>query len=1028
MPPYGVLELFATVKVTAKAGATLTNEVKLEGGVPTAPLERKFTVGGAPSTGFGVENYELQPENEVGQTETQAGKHPFQLTTTLEMNQVLRRDPEGTEIVTSNPALVRDLHFLLPPGLLGNVNVLPRCSSLAFSTIVQSGPTNLCPGNTAVGVARVNFNEPNNLKGVATETVPVFNLEPAPGEPARFGFEFDKVTVALTTSVRTGGNYAVEVSSTNLSQAAEVLTSQVTFWGQPGSPTHDAARGWECVGDEAYETGHPCIHSGSVSAPPFLSLPTSCPTDRPATTVTGRSWPIGTAHQEFSIDGEGASKSLFPALTGCELLGFEPVLSVEPDTHAASTPTGLAVKIEMPQTSTLSPTGLAEADLKETVVTLPEGLLASPGAANGLGTCSSGFPGFGFEGPLDSPAQLDNVPISPAAEVCPDASKLGTVSVKTPLLKNELHGSVYLANEDTGIAGLEDGLLEQRLVIYITAYDEESGVRVKLAGDVHLDPSTGRLTSAFKNSPQVPFENIIIKFFGGPTASQSTPPECGTYTTTGAFTPWSGAATAQASSDFAISEGPGGSGCPNPASLAPSFVAGNTNTQAGAFTHFSLTIGHSDADQPLGGLTMHLPLGSAAMIANANPCPEPAVGQEWSCGADSLIGHSTSTSGLGGSPFSLGGTVYLTAGYGGAPFGLLVVTPADAGPFHLGNVNVRSRIFVDRNTAAVTIVSDPFPTFVRGVPVQLKQINVTVDRDNFQFNPTNCSQQSTTATIVGSRGASAAVSSPYGVTGCDALPFKPTLTASTKGNASKLNGAELKVKVSSSPGQANIAKTKLVLPIALPSRLTTIQKACPDTIFDANPAACDEGSNIGSATVHTPVLKNPLTGPAYLVSHGNAAFPDVEFVLQGEGITLILDGQTDIKKGITTSTFNSVPDAPVETFETTLPEGPHSALTSNVPTAKRFSLCGQKLVIPTTITGQNGVVIQQETKVPVEGCGAVKGNRAHKLTRAQKLKKALKKCRKQFRHNKHKRAKCESQARKKFGPKKHHKKHAKKHK
>jgi len=1015
--PYGVIEMVATVKVTAAAGSTLSNEVKLEGGTATSPLVRSYAVVAAPATTFGVNNYELAPEDESGQIETQAGKHPFQLTTTLEMNQVLRRDPEGPEIVTSNPALVRDLHFLLPPGLLGNVNVLPRCSSLAFSTIIQQGPTNLCPANTAVGVARVNFNEPNNLKGVATETVPVFNLEPAPGEPARFGFEFDKVTVALTTSVRTGGDYAVEVSSTNLSQAAEVLTSQVTFWGQPGAPSHDAARGWECVDDEAYDTGKPCTHSGSASAPPFLSLPTSCPTEAPVTTVAGRSWPIGESRHEFPIGPESAATSHFPALTGCELLGFEPALSVEPDTHAASTPTGLAVKIETPQTSTLSPTGLAEADLRETVVTLPEGVMASPGAANGLSTCSSGFPGFGFEGPLDSPAQLNNEPISPAPEVCPEASKLGTVSVKTPLLKNELHGSVYLASEDTN-------LLEERLVLYLTAYDEESGVRVKLAGDVHLDQSTGRLTSTFKNSPQVPFENIVVKFFSGPIASQSTPSECGIYTTTGAFTPWSGAAAAQASGDFAITEGPGGGGCPNLASLAPSFVAGNTNTQAGAFTHFSLTIGHSDADQPLSGLTMHLPLGSAAMIANATSCAEPAAGREWSCGADSLIGHSTSTSGLGGSPFSLGGAVYLTAGYGGAPFGLLVVTPADAGPFHLGNVNVRSRIFVDRNTAAVTIVSDPFPTFVRGVPVQLKQINVTVDRDNFQFNPTNCSQQSTTGTIAGNKGASAAVSSPYGVTGCDVLPFKPTLTATTKGNASKLNGAELRVKVSSSPGQANIAKTKLVLPIALPSRLTTIQKACPDATFEANPAGCDEGSNIGSATVHTPVLKSPLTGPAYLVSHGNAAFPDVEFVLQGEGITLILDGQTDIKGGITTSTFNAVPDAPVTMFETTLPEGPHSALTSNVPASRKFSLCGQKLVIPTTITGQNGVVIQQQTKVPVEGCKAVKASKAKKLTRAQKLKRALKACRKK--RNKAKRVSCERAARKQYGPSKGSKKATKK--
>jgi uncharacterized repeat protein (TIGR01451 family) len=1034
--PYGLVELVATVRVKSSAAAEAQqNEVTLQAATVPAPLIRPLAVGSS-ATPFGVENYELKPENETGGLETQAGVHPFQLTTTLEMNQILKRDPAGVELTAGSPALLRDLHFVLPPGLLGNVNVLEKCSSIAFSTVIE-GDVNLCPSNTAIGVARITFNEPNVYKGVATETVPVFNLEPSPGEPARFGFEFDKVPVALTTSVRTGKDYAVEVSATDLSQAAEVLTSQVTFWGQPGSPKHDAARGWECVEDEANkenELGHPCEPQGEAAAPPFLSLPTSCPVQAPVTNVTGRSWPIGEPHQEFAIGSEGAATFHFPALTGCELLGFEPSLSVEPDTHAASTPTGLDVKVATPQKSTLSPPGcvsrseapgacLAEADLKETVVQLPEGVLASPGAANGLATCAASSPvapfGFGFFGEPEA-AQLNNEDISPAAEECPDASKLGTITVKTPLLKNELRGSVYLASQDTT-------LLEERLVLYLTAYDPETGVRVKLAGDVHLDRATGRLTSTFKNTPQVPFEQLTIHFFDGPTSTQSTPSQCGAYTSLGAFVPWSGQAAAQASGAFSITEGPGGGPCPNPASFGPSFVAGPTSTQAGGFTSFSLTIGHSDADQPLSGLTVHLPAGAAAVLASLTPCPEPPAGQEWSCGADSQVGHSTSTSGLGGSPFSLGGTVYLTSGYGGAPFGLLVVTPANAGPFHLGNVNVRSRIFVDRNTAAVTIVSDPFPTFVRGVPVQLKQINVTIDRANFEFNPTNCAPLSVSATITGTQGGSAAASNPYGVTNCGALPFTPTLTASTKGNASKANGAELVIKVSSSHGQANIAKTKLVLPITLPSRLTTIQKACPDSTFEVNPATCDEGSNIGHAVVHTPVLKEALTGPAYLVSHGNAAFPDVEFVLSNkEGIELILDGQTDIKKGITTSTFNSVPDAPVESFEAVLPEGPHSALTSNVPESKNFSLCGAKLVIPTTITGQNGAVIQQNTKVPVEGCGAVKANKAKKLSRAQKLKKALKACKKK--KSKSKRAACEKQARKKYGAKKSKKKPAAKKK
>jgi hypothetical protein len=245
------------------------------------------------------------------------------------------------------------------------------------------------------------------------------------------------------------------------------------------------------------------------------------------------------------------------------------------------------------------------------------------------------------------------------------------------------------------------------------------------------------------------------------------------------------------------------------------------------------------------------------------------------------------------------------------------------------------------------------------------------------------------------------------------------LSASAAGRASKANGTSFTVTVRSQGlGQANIAKVVLALPKQLPSRLTTLQKACIEAAFNANPATCNPESVIGTATIHTPVLKSPLSGPAYLVSHGNAAFPDVEFVLQGEGITLILDGQTDIKKGITTSTFNAVPDAPVSVFETTLPEGPHSALTSNVAESKHFSLCGEKLVIPTTITGQNGAVIQQQTKVPVKGCAVVLGS---KVSRLQKLQKALKHCRKQFKHKRKKRAACEKKARKKYGAKHKHK-------
>jgi hypothetical protein len=342
-------------------------------------------------------------------------------------------------------------------------------------------------------------------------------------------------------------------------------------------------------------------------------------------------------------------------------------------------------------------------------------------------------------------------------------------------------------------------------------------------------------------------------------------------------------------------------------------------------------------------------------------------------------------------------------------------------------VNVRSRINVNPNTAAVTITSDPgprdevFPTQLRGIPAQLKRIVVSVDRPDFEFNPTNCSPMSIEGTLTGSEGASAEVSSPFEVADCAGLAFAPKLSAVAGGRGSKADGTSLDVKVesggvsSTGVAQAGIAKVDLQLPLALSSRLPTLQKACTEAVFNADPASCDEDSVIGHATIHTPVLKNPLTGPAYLVSHGGAEFPDVEFVLQGEGITLVLDGKTDIKHGITYSRFESTPDAPFTVFETVLPAGPHSVLTPNVPEREDFSLCKASLQMPTELTAQNGAVISETTHIALSGCGGVLPSKMVKPSRAQLLAKALKACKKAKRRRK--RAACERRAREKYGAK-----------
>jgi hypothetical protein len=996
LPPFEHVEIRILVKITTKVPAEPLNEVTASGGeTKEAKLEAprdRVKIGGGP-TAFGLENLEVTPENEDGSPDGQAGSHPFQLTTTFDLNQTFGIDdqlPPPRSPIPTAPALQKELVTRLPPGLLGNPLAVPRCSGTDFGALDEK-TINSCPDNTAIGVAVVTFNDPI-LYGFQTWSVPIFNLEPGPGSPARFGFEIVHVPVVLDASVRTGEDYGVTVTVRNTSEAVQVLGANVTIWGVPGSPLHDESRGWDCIGSGHYAEGftppHTCPHGPSAQTP-FLFLPTSCPASPQVTSVTGRAWSGET------LSGAGR----FPPLGKCGELPFNPSVAVRPDESSASTPSGLNVDVNMPQETTLSAGGLAESDLRATTLTLPEGLQASAGAANGLEACGAGTVGFS-EAAGSLAGALEAQSFTPAAAGCPDATKIGTVNIKTPVLEEELVGGVYLGTQDTNP-------FASPLVLYLLAEEKQTKVVIKVAGEVAINPTTGQLTSSFRNTPQAPFERLSLHLFNGPRAAQATPARCGSYAAAGQFTPWSEGAAATAGAKpgegFEITSGPGGGPCPGATlPLSPTLQAGSTVAQAGAFSPFSLTIGRPDGNQAIKALTVHLPPGISAMLAKVTPCAEPAAGAEWHCGPESLIGQSAASSGLGGAPVTLGGAVYLTRGYDGAPFGLLDATLAQAGPFNLGWVYVRSRINVDPATAAVTVTTDGgphgdvLPTIIKGVPVQLKQINVTVNRPEFQFNPTNCLPKAVTSTVSGDEGASAAALTPYGVAGCAALPFKPKLSIEADSTFSRSEGLGMKIVVTSSKGQANIGKTKVVFPTSLPSRLSTIQKACDDKIFNVNPANCPEGSVIGTAIAHTPVLRVPLSGPAYLVSHANASFPDAEFVLQGEGIKLVLDGKTDIKKGVTSSTFETVPDAPVETFEVNLPKGPHSAFSG-------FGhLCEAPLTAPTEIVGQNGALINLATRVRLRGCVLAQHSE-------NELAKLLRQCRKAKKHKV--RARCEATAR-----------------
>ena len=965
------------------------------GPVPLSSLRRPLTVSSLP-TSFGVEDYELGFEEEGGAPDTQAGSHPFQFTTSLLLNQTAVPQPA---------ALAKDINFKLPPGLIGNPTPFAQCTDRQFLTRVRE-QDNLCPPASMVGMARVTINEPLALHLITLE-LPVFNLQPRVGEPARFGFLVLVTPVYIDTSVRTGSDYGITATVSNISQSAGFFKNEVTFWGVPGDPRHDPQRGWGCLEVANGKTPNlPCQPQQQTSPPPFMVMPTSC-TGELQTSVTLDSWD----HPE-NLLSSGPGEAL-PSMDGCNRLPFTPSLKVTPDGQAASTPTGLTVDEHVPQESLLVTGALAQSDVKGLSVTLPAGVVLNPAAADGLQACS-----------MAQISLKDSL-----APTCPDASKVATVKIKTPFLTNPLQGSAYLASPQNFAAPPPENPFQSLVAMYIFAEDPVSGVRVKAAGEVSPDPVTGQLTAHFEADPlfagesessqflpQTAFEDVELHFFGGDRAPLGTPAQCGPYTTTGTFTPWSANATTASSSTFDISSGPNGAPCQNPLPFNPTLTAGTTNVQAGAFSALTTTIGREDGQQDLQGVTLHMPPGLSGMLSSVKLCPE-AQANAGSCGPESEIGETTVSVGLGGDPFTVtGGKVYITEKYAGAPFGLSIVNPAKAGPFDLGKVVVRAKIEVDPHTAALTITTDAsgphaIPHILDGIPLQIRHVNVNVDRPGFSFNPTNCNAMALTGTVTSTQTAASALSVPFQVTDCAALKFAPKFQVSTSARTSKANGASLTAKVSypNAPQgtQADITKVKVELPRQLPSRLTTLQKACTAAQFQANPAGCPSESIIGHAVVHTPLLPVALTGPAYFVSHGGEAFPSLIMVLQGYGVSVELVGTTFISKsGVTSTTFKTVPDVPFNTFELTLTQGRFSALTSNLPASAKGSFCGQRLVMPAEFLSQSGALVRQSTPVSVTGCAKAK------LTRAQRLAQAMRACKKKARA---KRASCQKQARRRYG-------------
>jgi len=708
-----------------------------------------------------------------------------------------------------------------------------------------------------------------------------------------------------------------------------------------------------------------CSLGSNPSSKPFLTLPTSCGTAQPFQ-VRANSWASETFTPWLAFYSHDSGDTPV-GFSGCEGLAFGPTLTTSPDTSDADTPAGMTVELK-PSTGGLEePEGASSADIMNTKVTLPAGLVISPGQAAGLQACQAAQDG------LTTPAEEaegkeDNGPPS-----CPLASKVGTVRARTPLLEGaeekELEGNIYV---------LQSNPPDLKLLVAPQA----DGVYIKQVLDVHLDETTGQLTATAASFPQAPVSDVRLSFSGGAQAALATPTGCGTYTTTSDFTPWASPFVADVfpSASFAVTRGPGGGPCPaSPLPFSPGLIAGSTTDQAGGFTSFSLLLQTADAQQRISMLQFKFPPGFSGMLSKVALCPEPQASQG-ECSSASQIGHATVASGPGPYPLVIPqpgkpeSPMYLTGPYEGAPFGLAIVTHVIAGPFNLGTIVTRAKIEIDPHTAQITITTDPLPQIIDGVPTDLRTINAIADRPGFMFNPTSCNETAFTGIATSAQATSTAISSRFQIGSCQSLKFAPKFSANTAGAAHPNGpGASFHVRVlakegptgsGQASGEANIKRVEVQLPKLLPARLTTLQKSCTQAQFSANPAGCPEFSFVGTATARTPVLANPLTGPAILVSHGGAQFPDLVIVLQGEGIVLDLVGNTAIKKGITFSKFETVPDAPVSSFELDLPQSPHSALAS-----PNGNLCGQSLVMPTFMEAQNGAQLSQNTIIEVTGCG-----------------------------------------------------------
>jgi hypothetical protein len=867
----------------------------------------------------------------------------------------------GTAIPTS---FVTHVRVDVAPGLATSPANVPQCTMKEFgetSPVVAFGfyeapecqagglgPHEIGPESTVIG-------EEKAIVYDGTGDLPVagvlYNLEP-PKPPAKaraalYGAALE-LPKAFTEFVLK--KYGVPSPYDEGQYYAHTLVEGNVEWGKEAKGT--GAGDYHDYFEVNVSTALPLVRSrqvdyGQAGNGAFITNGTSCPGHH-TTTLTLEGVPPGDeAEVKESLESgvREVAKRPYETLIGLQGCNgeeglvpppFEPAFNVTSGSTASDQPNEITTEASEPQNPEEA---VSQSQVKTASITLPEGMTLNPAAAYGLEDCT----------PAEARIHIEEFGVA-----CPAGSALGTVSLEVPTLPaGSLTGKVYLGGPESGpITG-------PPYIIYIVANSARYGVSVRLKAEVIPNEATGQLTTVFPENevPEQPFTNLAIHFDRGALTSVANPLVCGTPAGSATFVPVTGNPASKA-----VAFGVSVTECAAPLPFALTQSTEGDNVSAGAHTSYNFNLVRADGQQYLQKVKTTLPSGLVGEIPAITLCGEPKAA-EGTCAAASRIGTATVTVGAGSFPYTFSGPVYMTGPYNGAPFGLSIAVPAVAGPFNFGTIVTRSTININQTTSRVTAEST-LPTIVKGVPMRLRSISVNVNKQGFLLNPTTCSAEATETTLTSTSGTlQEGLTTPFQVEGCSGLAFKPTFTASTSGKPSKVNGASLVTTITQPAGQANIKSVFVQLPLQLPSRLTSLQKACLAKVFEANPYSCESASQVGTATAITPVLPGQMTGPVYLVSFGGEEFPQIDLVLEDLGVRVIVVGHTKITKGITTTNFSATPDVPVSSITVNLPLASNSALAAN------GNLCAPTLLMPTTITGQNGSVFKQNTVISPTGCG-----------------------------------------------------------